>query len=1177
MACVSATAVSWAQTTALTLASGSGLPGSTVALNLSLSNTATGGSPASLQFTLSYNATEFSAMAVAAGTVAAGAGKSISCNPSSGSMVCILYGMNTTTMGDGVVAIVSATLSASSSTTSRAIQVVQPVASSASGASIPITGAGGAVLVTQPAPTPALSSLGCAPTTLSPGTSSLCTVQLTAAAASGGFAVALASNNGAITVPSSVTVPSGSLSATFSATAITVAVSTSVTVTVSAGGVSKTAVLTVNPLPGVSSLSCSPASVSAPGSSSCTVTVTQAAPSGGLAVSITDNHAAVTVPASVSVAAGQTSASFTASVAALTADATAQVTATLNGTSRSATLTLVAPATLSTLVCSPATIVSGTSSTCTLTLTKAAPSGGLAATLTRSNSAVTIPASVTVAAGALSATFAATGGAVTANQSVTITAASSGTSVTATITVQPASPQLSALTCAPTTITGAGATACTVTLSAAAPAGGASVAVASNQASLTVPASVAVSAGATSATFTGTASAVPTPTSAQVSATCSGSSKTVAITLQPAVSSLPAGLLAAYSFSEGAGTTVADVSGHGITGTIVGATWTDGKYGKALSFNGSSYVDLGKPASLNLTGSMSWSAWVYATGNPSGDGTVIAKATSSHGWRLKTEPWQGNHEFAVGVSKSSASLAHRYSKKVRSLNTWYHVAGVYDASARRLKIYINGALNNGTLTGSIPSSQSNPDVNVTIGRRSDGFYFKGIIDELRVYNRVLSLSEIQADMNTPLPATASAPAPLMISQQTEPLSAAAMPDEESNGAVDIVAHSLSCWPASVLPGQSARCQMTFNSPVSEDESIAISEESLRLAVPNPIFVRAGQSSVSFRVRARSRIKPGAATLTAVLGESAVQTTVGILPQSPASPMLDAPVEWVSVDGAPVAFHVSGYDPMDLPFTLSASDLPAGARFDVQTGEFSWNPAAVQPGSYRIRFQATNSVGQSAAAATLVEVVSGTPVLGKLDAACSPGALIQARGEGLTGTRITVNGEPAHVARSSAREVAFVCPDLAPGATLKAQAHRGDHSSNVLESEMAEAGPVLLTVDGSGQALALLGGTERVLMVRSPEMPSQPATRGDAVSVLATGLGRDATPSRIGLVIGGAPATVESVTAVAPGVWQLTATVPEAASLGDDAPVRLNLTLSDGRVLESNPAAIAIEARSEHDR
>ena len=48
-----------------------------------------------------------------------------------------------------------------------------------------------------------------------------------------------------------------------------------------------------------------------------------------------------------------------------------------------------------------------------------------------------------------------------------------------------------------------------------------------------------------------------------------------------------AGLVAAYGFNEGTGTTVTDISGNGNNGTISGATWTtSGKYGNALVFNG---------------------------------------------------------------------------------------------------------------------------------------------------------------------------------------------------------------------------------------------------------------------------------------------------------------------------------------------------------------------------------------------------------------------------------------------------------------------------------------------------------------------------------------------------------------------------------------------------------------
>ena len=214
------------------------------------------------------------------------------------------------------------------------------------------------------------------------------------------------------------------------------------------------------------------------------------------------------------------------------------------------------------------------------------------------------------------------------------------------------------------------------------------------------------------------------------------------------------GLVAAYSFDEGTGTTVLDQSGNNLTGNIIGAAWTTaGRYGNALSFNGSSsYVDLGNPAALRLTGSMTLEAWIKAAANPSDDGQIVAKSNGA-GWQLKTSPDTGPHTFGVKVSASASVGVQRYSTTVPSLNTWYHIAGVYDATAGTLSTYVNGVLDNGTLRGTVPAAQIDQSVNVNIGRRTGGLYFNGVIDEVRIYNRALSQAEIQVDMTTPVGTT----------------------------------------------------------------------------------------------------------------------------------------------------------------------------------------------------------------------------------------------------------------------------------------------------------------------------------------------------------------------------------------------------------------------------------------
>jgi chitodextrinase len=155
---------------------------------------------------------------------------------------------------------------------------------------------------------------------------------------------------------------------------------------------------------------------------------------------------------------------------------------------------------------------------------------------------------------------------------------------------------------------------------------------------------------------------------------------------------------------------------------------------------------------------MTVEAWVMATGNPPDDGTIVAKSgdsSSLFGWQFKTTPDTGVRTFGIGVAPNGSSIVQRYSRTVLALNTWYHVAGVYNASAQTLDIYVNGVLDDGTLSGTIPASQYDPNTNLSVGKRSSGFYFQGTIDEVRIYNSALSQAQVQADMNTPVGSSAA--------------------------------------------------------------------------------------------------------------------------------------------------------------------------------------------------------------------------------------------------------------------------------------------------------------------------------------------------------------------------------------------------------------------------------------
>jgi fibronectin type 3 domain-containing protein len=353
------------------------------------------------------------------------------------------------------------------------------------------------------------------------------------------------------------------------------------------------------------------------------------------------------------------------------------------------------------------------------------------------------------------------------------------------------------------------------------------------------------------------------------------------------------GLVAAYSFNEGAGTTVADASGHGLTGTVQGATWvTGGRYGNALSFDGTtSFVDLGNPTALQLTGSMTLSAWVKAAANPADDGQIIAKSDNGSGWQLKSSPDTGPHTFGVSVTPAGTTThTQRYSVTQRALGTWYYVSGVYDAAAGTLNIFVNGVLDSGVLTGAVPASQANSNVNVNIGRRTGGFYFNGMIDEVRIYNRALTGAEIQADMNAPVGGTADTQPP------TTPVNLVATP---TTGSLISLTWTASSDDVGVVNYLIERCQGSACSsfaPIGSSTAPSYGDAGLAASTSYSYRVRAADaagnlspySNVATATTAMS-LSPGVATLTPILtqqftagGGSITWLVDGVVGGSPAS-------------------------------------------------------------------------------------------------------------------------------------------------------------------------------------------------------------------------------------------------------------------------------------------------------
>ena len=187
---------------------------------------------------------------------------------------------------------------------------------------------------------PSATSVTLNPSSVTGAQSSTGTVTLSGPAAGAGAQVALSSNNAAASVPSNVTVPAGSNTATFTISTSPVSASTQATIFASYDGLTPSASLTVIP-PTVSSLTLNPNSVvGGLQSSTGTVTLTGPAPAGGAQVMLSSSNASASVPSSVTVPAGSNSATFTVNTSPVLISASATISASYNNTTQSATLTV---------------------------------------------------------------------------------------------------------------------------------------------------------------------------------------------------------------------------------------------------------------------------------------------------------------------------------------------------------------------------------------------------------------------------------------------------------------------------------------------------------------------------------------------------------------------------------------------------------------------------------------------------------------------------------------------------------------------------------------------------------------------------------------------------------------------------------------------------------------------
>ena len=212
-----------------------------------------------------------------------------------------------------------------------------------------------------------------------------------------------------------------------------------------------------------------------------------------------------------------------------------------------------------------------------------------------------------------------------------------------------------------------------------------------------------------------------------------------------------------WKFDEGKGDTAKDSSENGNDGTLMSKPkWVDGKFGKALEFDGSNFVDMGNDESLQFDGDVTIVFWARPESVAAGRQNTVCKSYGGEGC-LTMEP-DGRMSFYWGDCGANCQPYVEVRRPVPGTfvdDEWIHVAETRNVSKREYKMYKDGevtAEDKWLKCGAHPCGDSSPsNLNLLIASGYAG-KFRGIIDDVAIFNVVLSEDEIQSIMDDGLDA-----------------------------------------------------------------------------------------------------------------------------------------------------------------------------------------------------------------------------------------------------------------------------------------------------------------------------------------------------------------------------------------------------------------------------------------
>jgi hypothetical protein len=209
------------------------------------------------------------------------------------------------------------------------------------------------------------------------------------------------------------------------------------------------------------------------------------------------------------------------------------------------------------------------------------------------------------------------------------------------------------------------------------------------------------------------------------------------------VSSASAELVGHWKLDEGSGTTAMDATGNGHDGELIGnPEWVIGYFVEGLKFAGSpDKVDVPYSAELNPENEFTVSVWANLDPSGSGHRSPITSRDDypQRGYILYCTP-ENTWQFWTGTGSAWDSAG----SPAVALGEWTHVAATYSNGEK--KLYINGELAGESSATMPPNTAQVLRIGAGATEGNGNYFFVGMIDDVRVYNHVLTDADIQASM-----------------------------------------------------------------------------------------------------------------------------------------------------------------------------------------------------------------------------------------------------------------------------------------------------------------------------------------------------------------------------------------------------------------------------------------------